>query len=104
MDLLTHLKDQWEFSQKTFGPIEFKNHMGPLNHIRKELIEIEDEPTDPYEWADLILLSFDGAMRANIPPEIIVKAISEKLEINKNRDWPDWRGTDPNDPIEHTKE
>ena len=74
-----------------------------LAHIRKELAEIEADPTDATEWADLIILALDGAARAGIGPESMIEAILAKHERNKSRTWPDWRGRSEDDPIEHVR-
>jgi len=103
-DLLSHLERQRAFSERAFGPSSFKNHIGPLNHLKKEIQEALDEPEDHLEWADIILLGFDAAMRAGHTPLDICTAIGVKQGINERRDWPDWRGTDPDNPIEHIRE
>lgn len=100
-DLNTHLHRQIEFSEKTFGPGECTARV--LDHIRKELIEIEANPGSVMEWIDVVLLAFDGAWRAGFTPEQISLALAHKLRINEERDWPDWRTADPNKAIEHTK-
>lgn len=103
LDLVSHLERQWKFSERTFGPISFKNHLGPLDHLKKEIVEIEADPRDVMEWADAMLLVCDGAMRAGHSPEEIARALNDKLSINERRDWPDWRGTDPDKAIEHVR-
>jgi len=52
------------WSHRTFGP--GARQAGVVAHIRKELIEIEDEPEDLSEWADLFILGLDGCWRAMI--------------------------------------
>lgn len=103
-DMVAHLRDQWAFGEKAFGPISHNNHLGPLQHLRKELVEIEADPDDVTEWADGLLLLCDGAMRAGHTPEQIVKALADKLALNKTRTWPDWRESKPNSAIEHVRE
>ncbi len=85
MDLKDHLLSQIRFSLKTFGP--GNRTKGVLEHIRKELDEIEAEPFDLEEWVDLILLSLDGAWRHGNSPEEICKAINAKMTKNENRRW-----------------
>lgn len=99
LDLTMHLERQRKFSLKAFGPNQ--TPQGVIDHIKKELIEIESTPNDIYEWVDLMLLAFDGAMRAGFQPHEITAALDDKLTINENRDWPDWRECDPNKAIEH---
>src|SRR3990172_1988827 len=53
-DLIAHLHRQRAFSLNTFGPGD--RAAGISDHIRKELTEIEAEPTDLKEWVDVILL------------------------------------------------
>lgn len=96
-----HLERQRDFSLRTFGP--GVRTAGVLDHIRKELVEVEVDPTDASEWADIIILAFDGAMRNGIAPQSIIDAIKKKQTINENRVWPDWRTADPNAAIEHDR-
>lgn len=100
-DLVAHLERQRHFSFKTFGP--GSRTRGVVDHIRKELIEIEQAPHDLEEWADLILLALDGAWRSGHSPEQIALAIGLKQSKNEGRDWPDWRLADPDRAIEHIR-
>lgn len=100
-DLINHLRRQIDFSAVTFGP-------GPrakavVDHIRKELAEIEADPSDLMEWIDVIILAFDGAWRAGFSAEQIALALGEKQTKNEARVWPDWRTADPNKAIEHVR-
>lgn len=101
MDLVKHLNRQRVFSETTFGP--GPRTQGVLDHIRKELKEIEKEPADLYEWVDVILLALDGAWRAGHEPREICRAIEAKQTRNEQRVWPDWRTADPNKAIQHVK-
>ena len=76
MDLSAHIRRQREFSLRTFGP--GPRSIGVVAHIRKELREVEADPTDLSEWVDVILLALDGAWRAG-------------------------HGPDPDGPIEHVR-
>jgi hypothetical protein len=59
--LLRHLEWGWA----TFGsPAEGRGPPGPLDHLKKELKEIQDNPSDVTEWIDAIILSIDGFYRA----------------------------------------
>lgn len=100
-DLVAHLHRQREFSERTFGP--GTRTAGVLDHIRKELNEIEAKPDDVSEWVDVILLALDGAWRAGFSPEQIARAIAAKQERNESRKWPDWRTADPEKAIEHVR-
>ena len=100
-DLEKHLTRQMEFSAKTFGP--GKRTAGVVDHIRKELKEIEAEPDDIMEWVDVIILAFDGAWRAGWQPSEIIKAIVAKQDKNESREWPDWRTVPEDKAIEHVR-
>ena len=100
-DLVEHLYRQRVFSAKTWGP--GGNIQGVVEHIRKELEEIEASPTDIIEWADVILLVLDGAWRAGHTPEAICAAIVCKHKINEGRRWPDWRTMPQAVAIEHDR-
>lgn len=100
-DLVAHLIRQREFSLRTFGPEQ--RTAGVINHIRKELVEIESNPSDPSEWLDVILLAFDGAMRAGYSPEDAAKGLSDRLARNESRTWPEWRDIPADQAIEHVR-
>ena len=91
MNLVKHLHRQREWSERTFGP--GTRLKGILDHINRELEEIEAVPDDLEEWIDLVLLAFDGAWRAGWSPEVIAAALTGKQAKNEQRDWPDsrWR-------------
>jgi len=101
MELVEHLQEQKVFSTQTFGP--GSRTQGILDHIRKELLEIEKSPEDLEEWIDVVLLGFDGAWRAGHTPEEIASALATKLAKNKSRTWPDWKTAKPNSAIEHIR-
>jgi hypothetical protein len=97
-----HLERQREFTLKTFGP--GARTAGVLDHIRKELAEIEADPVDVREWADVVILAFDGALRAGWDPQEILDAIRSKQNRNETRQWPDWRTAPADRAIEHVRE
>lgn len=100
-DLVAHLERQRTFSLRTFGPGQ--RTAGVLDHIRKELREIEAQPGDLEEWVDLVLLALDGAWRAGHEPAAIAAGIEAKQAKNEDRNWPDWRTADPGKAIEHNR-
>lgn len=100
-DLVAHLHRQRAFSERTFGPGE--RTAGVLDHIRKELLELEQAPGDLTEWIDVVLLAFDGAWRAGHAPEAIAQALEAKQAKNEARTWPDWRTAEPGKAIEHVR-
>lgn len=101
MDLVAHLHRQRDFSERTFGP--GPRTQGVIDHITKELREIEKSPSDLYEWVDVVLLALDGAWRAGFTPKEIAEAIEEKQTRNEARRWPDWRTVEPGKAIEHVR-
>lgn len=100
-DLVSHLNRQWAFSERTFGP--GPRTAGVLDHILKEVVETRRNPEDVYEWIDIAMLAFDGALRMGFSPEEIARALSEKLAKNEARRWPDWRTAEPGKTIEHVR-
>lgn len=94
------LHDQTAWSRETFGP---GYRPGVIAHIRKELLEIEADPSDCEEWADLLILAFEGAMRAGHAPEKIINAYHMKRFVNTMREWPDWRLFSADEAIEHIR-
>lgn len=97
----THLERQREWSAQTFGP--GTRTKGVLDHIRKELVEIENAPDDVSEWIDVIILAFDGALRAGHAPQAVIDAMVAKQNKNEARDWPDWRSFSADEAIEHIR-
>lgn len=95
-----HLAHQKTWSRSVFGP---GLRLGVVDHIRKELPEIEADPTDLYEWVDVIILGLDGALRAGHDPQEIIDAIVAKQRHNEGRTWPDWRTMSPDKAIEHVR-
>lgn len=100
-DLISHLRRHISFSEKTFGP-------GPrpaqiIDHIRKELLEIEATPNDLEEWVDVLMLAIDGAWRSGHTPEDLISMLEFKQTKNEGRNWPDWRTANPNKAIEHIR-
>lgn len=100
-DIVAHLYRQRAFSEKTFGPGD--RAAGVVDHIRRELVEIERDPGDVEEWVDVVLLALDGAWRAGHSPEEIAAALDAKQTRNEGRAWPDWRTADPGKAIEHIR-
>ena len=98
-NLREHLLHQAEWSAKTFGPGE--RSAGIVDHIRKELLEIEADPYDLTEWIDVVILALDGAWRIGATPEQIIDALVAKQSKNEGRKWPDWRTAEAGKAIEH---
>lgn len=75
-----------EWSQATFGNV---GPVGPLKHLSKEALEAAEQPGDLSEWADMQFLLWDAQRRAGITDEQITQAMTEKLAVNKQREWPE---------------
>lgn len=96
-----HIDHQRAWSAATFGPGP-RTH-GVVDHIRKELHEVESDPLDLDEWVDVIILGFDGAWRAGHGSQAIIDAIKAKQAKNEGRRWPDWRTANREQAIEHDR-
>ncbi|HBP0273733.1 TPA: DUF550 domain-containing protein [Pseudomonas aeruginosa] len=96
-----HLERQRRFSERTFGP--GSRAAGVIDHIRKELREIEEAPGDLAEWIDVVILALDGAWRTGATPAQIIDALVAKQTKNEARTWPDWRSAPSDKAIEHDR-
>jgi len=103
MDFKEIIEDQIEFSKKIFGPGYHNRDAGLIDHIKKELKEIEKAPGDIEEWIDVIILAIEGAWRNGYGPDDIEHMLIYKQEKNKKRQWPDWRTAEPCKAIEHIR-
>lgn len=101
MNLIKYIERQIEWSEKTFGPGDRTE--GVIDHIKKELKEIQEDPTDVEEWVDVIILALDGAWRSGHMPWQITAKLLEKQGKNKQRKWPDWKTAEPGKAIEHIR-
>lgn len=95
------IEQQRRWSNHTFGP--GPRTKGVLEHLRRELVEVEAAPSDAAEWADLLILVIDGATRQGIAPQALIDAYHEKMAVNRGRIWPDWRTRFEDEPIEHIR-
>lgn len=96
-----HLQRQRKWSKATFGP--GSRAKGVVEHIRKELREIEADPSDVEEWIDVVILGLDGAWRAGATPQQIIAKLIAKQTKNEKRAWPDWRTMSADQAIEHVR-
>lgn len=109
MDLELHLRRQIAFSRGTFGPGERRG--GVIDHIRKELVEVEQSDGSAAEWVDVVILALDGLTRrlvavghdTNLAAAHACQMIVRKQTRNEARDWPDWRTASPDKAIEHVR-
>ncbi len=79
--------DLAEWSNNTFGPVDKRGPLSPLNKLKEEIEELIKEPYDKLEYADALHLIFDAARRAGISLELLIKSADDKLQINKLRSW-----------------
>lgn len=112
MDLKQHLLRQMAFSHHAFGPGE--RTAGVIDHIRKELVEVEQANGESSEWVDVVILALDGLTRRlaycngerrdpDRVAEMACKMIIGKQSRNEARDWPDWRSAPNDKAIEHVR-
>ena len=85
-------REHAEWSDKTFGDV---GSVGPLKHLSKEALETAAAPDDLSEWADMQFLLWDAQRRMGLSDEFITRAMIEKLEINKSRQWPEPKDGEP---------
>ena len=108
------LDQQIRWSRNTFGP--GTREAGIIDHIKKELKEIEQAaPGDDKiaEWVDIIVLGFDGLWRAmdygenHVDGQVtgfrMIARYLQKMEVNYDREWPDWRNFKQSQAIEHVR-
>jgi hypothetical protein len=99
-----YLRRHVEWGHATFGsPADGRGPLGPLDHLKKEIVEITEDPTDLKEWIDAIILSIDGFLRAGGKLTMVLPMLLHKQSVNALRDWPDWKTADPNKAIEHVR-
>jgi hypothetical protein len=90
---------QWDWSRRTFGQGYRTEQI--LDHIRKEIREIEADPTDRIEWLDIALLALDGYQRpAGGTTETLMPDLLTKQAKNFKRKWV---FTDDGRAVEHDR-
>ncbi len=73
------------WSAKQFGAN--RGVKGPIAHLIKELKELEENPVDILEHADVLLLVLDIMSQAHKDVDTVIDAAFFKLDINRNREW-----------------
>lgn len=99
--LETYYERQIEWSRETFGPA--LRTKGIIDHIKKELREIEADPHDLSEWVDVVILAMDGFWRHGGNASDLFSALLAKQKKNMARTWPDWRTMSEDTAIEHDR-
>lgn len=91
---------QYDLNKWTAEQFKGQPLSGKFAHLRKEIAELEANPSDLMEYADCYMLLVDIAGKNNIQLSDIHRAAGEKLVINKNRTW-----GEPNDDgsVEHVR-
>jgi Protein of unknown function (DUF550) len=101
MDLKQYYERQIKWSCETFGPnLRTK---GVIQHISKELKEVEANPHDLSEWADIIILAMDGFWRHGGKADDLLPTLIAKQKKNIARVWPDWRTMSEDSAIENDR-
>lgn len=58
-----------------------------IKHLQREVIELEQKPTDRSELADCLILILAIAETTGVSNGTLLQAACEKMEINKLRKW-----------------
>lgn len=95
------ISKQCAWSRMAFG--EGRRTKGIIEHIKKELVEIEKDPDNIEEWIDVVILALDGAWRTGAHFDLITATLHQKMDKNALRNWPDWRECSEDQAIEHIK-
>ena len=102
-DVLIRLaEEQSQWSQATFGSDETRGPIAALKHLAMEVQETLESPDNPSEYADCFLLIIDAARRSGLSITELLEHASNKLEICKQRKWPE--PTSPEEPVQHIRE
>ena len=96
---VSYIRAHEDWSFPTFGPSTGYDTERVCRHIEKELREIRDNPLDCEEWADVIILAIDGALRSGHAPMVIANTLQWKQKKNMERTWN--IPSDLRTPIEH---
>lgn len=98
IDFSEFQKEHGVWSDQTFGA---RSPIGPLHHLRKEVDEVIQNPTDIKEYADCLLLLMDSARLSGFNMDDLYFAAQQKFKENKQRKWgkPDINGV-----VEHIRE
>lgn len=84
LTLYQHQRNIVSWADRVFPEREPKDVLLKLNEEIGELIK---NPVDPHEYADVLILLLDFAAFSGIDGNALSTAITEKMEINKQRTW-----------------
>ncbi len=82
------MADLRKWSDATFGTPEERGPLGPLKHLKEEVEEAIANPTDKFEYVDMLFTLLDSANRAGLSSDDLMIAAREKLEVCKSRTYP----------------
>lgn len=96
---------EWNILQaeiSEWGDATFPNHTvhTRMEHLRREIKEIEASPNDVFEYADVMLIFLHQMQKQNISMQDLLSTCWEKFHIVKRREWgtPDEHGV-----VEHER-
>lgn len=111
--------EQAEWSEATFGPTSERGPLGPLKHLKKEVVneaipiaEVLKEGVEgefalmkttarlQEEIVDCLFLTIDAARRSGLQYDQFLSMAFEKLDRNKLRTWVK---TNNDEPVEHDR-
>lgn len=99
MNLTRYIERHRKWSHTTFGDVASPESV--TKHIRKELDEIMEHPSNPEEWIDVMILAIDGAWRfTGLSPADISETLEMKQRKNMAREW---TVPIPGEPTEHVR-
>lgn len=72
-----------------------------VEHLRREVAELVNDPTDTSELADVVFLAVGLAYELNLSVSDLARVVADKLAVNRQRVWqePDEAGV-----VEHVRE
>ena len=95
-----YLEEQMRWSSTMFG--RSARTKGTIEHIKKELCEVEREPHDLEEWIDIVMLALDGYWRHGGRPVDVADDLFAKAAIVRERKFPPDISDDK--PAEHVRD
>jgi hypothetical protein len=58
-----------------------------LHHLGRELKELQDNPADLHEWADVVILLLGAAGCRGLMADDLIQSAHDKMDINEKRQW-----------------
>lgn len=84
IDMAALQREQGKWAQGTFPA---QTIVAKIKHLRKEVDELLENPTDRSELADCFLLLLDIARKNNMTASDLFEASVAKFRINQMRKW-----------------